>query len=161
MDPSGGFRTLDLRRFFCVIGAGAGFLGFPILAERIGIVNWSEDISPNYDKGVLFAGLGGVVGYYAGALVLSLVLSFCAKALFWGKNALLWGKRQTNRVIVVWVGIGLIVFRCLFPPWTEHSRIDLPRLAIQCSIVALIVGALLYTFTAKPNHKDNGQKNGD
>ena len=79
-------------------------------------------------------------------------------------------------MIVLWIGIGVIVLMCLFPPWMElgeseeflgdaflfkgplngtggylkqSPRIDSTRLMIRCAIVGLITVALLYTLKNK------------
>lgn len=46
-------------------------------------------------------------------------------------------------------------------PALDYVRVDLPRLGIQCVIVALITGGLLCTFTTKEKYKNKGQKSGD
>lgn len=62
--------------------------------------------------------------------------------------------------VILWIGILLIVLMCLFPPWVYQGEfagyaylfsnwlgsLDLVRLIIQCAIVGLITGALLYTL---------------
>jgi hypothetical protein len=72
--------------------------------------------------------------------------------------------------IILWIGILLIVLMCLFPPWVwerghfaghaylfsegwtlRNAHIDLVRLIIQCVIVGLITGTLLYTLKDKKN----------
>jgi hypothetical protein len=77
------------------------------------------------------------------------------------------------RKLILWAGIFVIVAMCLFPPWaaeggqiagyaflysdgtfqptyhTIYAHIDLVRLVIQCAIVGLITGALLYTLNDK------------
>jgi hypothetical protein len=74
---------------------------------------------------------------------------------------------------ILWAGTFVIVAMCLFPPWVDegsivgyaflfsdgifgqsrwddvHAHIDLVRLIIQCVIVGLITGALLYTLNSK------------
>lgn len=69
---------------------------------------------------------------------------------------------------ILWAGTFVIVVMCLFPPWVfnggqiaghaylfsdsnelHHAHIDLVRLIIQCAIVGLITGALLYTLNDK------------
>ncbi len=75
--------------------------------------------------------------------------------------------------VILWTGIFVIVAMCLFPPWADKGRmvgyaylfsdgnfqqfrrgdirahIDLVRLLIQCAIVGLITGGLLYTLKDK------------
>ena len=84
---------------------------------------------------------------------------------------------------VLWIGITIIVLMCLFPPWAGgdgrilghaflvsdgyfhqpgyadwvpkvRGEIDLVRLVIQCVIVGLITGALLYTLNSKKSEGD-------
>jgi hypothetical protein len=75
--------------------------------------------------------------------------------------------------VILWIGISLIVLMCLFPPWgrggefdgyaylfsggnSYKTHIDLVRLIIQCIIVGLITGGLLYTLNVKK--ADDGGK---
>lgn len=75
--------------------------------------------------------------------------------------------------VVLWTGTFIIVIMCLFPPWVDEGRIAgyhflfsdgnfyqgyqhffgahiyFTRLIIQCAIVGLITGALLYTLNSK------------
>jgi hypothetical protein len=93
-----------------------------------------------------------------------------------------------KQLAVMWVGIGIIVLMCLFPPWITNggivdyvclfsngtisiigpnypqtynymtAHIDSIRLIIQCAIVGLITGSLLYTLKNKKN-KDEQKLN--
>jgi len=73
--------------------------------------------------------------------------------------------------VILWIGILLIVLICLFPPWLQpypHAngsnfmgyyflmfppddgyQLDFGRLGLQCGIVAIITGGLLYTLKDK------------
>jgi len=73
--------------------------------------------------------------------------------------------------VILWIGILLIVLMCLFPPWIWYDRIVgyaflfsdrtvgneiyrsahiyFVRLLIQCAIVGLITGGLVYTLKDK------------
>ena len=61
--------------------------------------------------------------------------------------------------IIIWIGILLIVLMCLFPPsrsyseynflFSEHGVIDVVQLGLQCSLVALVISGLIYTFRGK------------
>jgi hypothetical protein len=56
--------------------------------------------------------------------------------------------------IIIWIGILLIVLMCLFPPsgysflFSEYRSvvIDVVQLGLQCGLVALVIGGLIYTF---------------
>jgi hypothetical protein len=91
---------------------------------------------------------------------------------------------KVKKLTVLWIGITIIVLMCLFPPWgrggrffgyaflftgrfntgmgsratrgREWGEIDLVRLIIQCVIVGLITGALLYTLNSKKS-EDGGK----
>jgi nitric oxide reductase large subunit len=73
---------------------------------------------------------------------------------------------KTKKLIILWTGTFVVVALCLFPPWVANdkfvghaylfsdgnsykSHIDLVRLIIQCAIVGLITGVLLYTLNVK------------
>ena len=76
--------------------------------------------------------------------------------------------------VILWTGIFIIVVMCLFPPWVLYgsqfvgyvflfsngrtlpyaAHIDLVRLILQCAIVGLITGALLYTLNSKKAEGD-------
>jgi len=59
--------------------------------------------------------------------------------------------------IIIWIGILLIVLMCLFPPsgysflFSEYRSvvIDVVQLGLQCGLVALVIGGLIYTFRGK------------
>ncbi len=96
-------------------------------------------------------------------------------------GALLYTLNNMNRKqkIVLWIGIGVIVLMCLFPPWlagdegefegytllfsgplngtggylNDSPRIDFTRFMMQCAIVGLITGALLYTLISKTDEQ--------
>lgn len=83
---------------------------------------------------------------------------------------------------IIWIGIAVVVLMCIFPPWIrvielEGSRayhsigyhfllappkskgiesysIDLGRLIIQCVIVSLITGGLLYTLRTEQSNRE-------
>ena len=85
---------------------------------------------------------------------------------------------SNKQLIVLWIGVGLIVLMCLFPPWVRVLRmsggtlregygyhcvfmppplnnkrwspyLDTSRLIIQCITVAVLTGAGIYTLRAK------------
>jgi len=53
----------------------------------------------------------------------------------------------TKKLIILWAGTFVIVALCLGTLYTRYM--DLARLIIQCAIVGLITGVLLYTLNAK------------
>ena len=76
---------------------------------------------------------------------------------------------NNKQLAVLWVGLGLIVLMCLFPPWVYlqenygyyclftppawisglQPRLDISRLVVQCVAVALLTGAGIYTLRTK------------
>lgn len=102
---------------------------------------------------------------------------FLFSSEFWKHDfALLF--RVKSQIAILWIGILLIVFMCLFPPFVSSSstgyehgyafllsdtisvddgwrekeikaHIDLERLIVQCAIVSIITGGLFYTLKYK------------
>jgi hypothetical protein len=125
---------------------------------------------PNKRTEFPVAGVG--LGIVLGSFLVATIATICALTLLrwlWhflgalaAKRGLLTFLRRHIDKTVLWAGVGIIIVMCLFPPWTtmrDHlsdgyhcllyesrgSTIDTTRLILQCAIVALLTGCLLWT----------------
>jgi magnesium-transporting ATPase (P-type) len=100
---------------------------------------------------------------------------FIIRFVIWRQDFVqLW---KIKKLIILWAGTFVIVAMCLFPPWVATNypwvtkgrpvvyaslfsneshlvHIDFIRLIIQCTIVALITGGLVYTLQDKKTEGD-------
>lgn len=122
-------------------------------------------------KILLVAAIGTVVVVAFAAAVWWTILKL--RAIF---SAIKSVDMKIKKLIILWAGIFIIVAMCLFPPFVTKdgtvgyaqlfsrqisiayssydtkevdAHIDIARLIIQCAIVGLITGALLYTLKDK------------